>query len=604
MAAKNGSKEEYAKAFDYALTAYNRQIRRLRGWAAGMTERDALSYATQVERSRDLVISLAMKGNAGAAIVRRAVEVVLQSKGLVFVEMFSRAAASRQFVDPRLKQVTDSLRFVQSALADMYIAERRHGSKNHDPDNLTNLLASAERIERDLAHFLQSRDYQSMAKADIIDQIHRTLAPDEVYVTYLRYNHKHCETAESTPHYLACRIGPAGPSQLYDLGTAAEIDRCIQGIRQNIRRVARSGLPATTDKYQEYLRLAQELAKKIWHPLESSLADVSTVFLSLDGDLHFVPFGALPLPHGGFQAEQYTHHYLARPSDLQQITETPEPRIAALALGDPDFDAPPTTRRADEIVGQRLDRPWVVHAAPTVLRSACLDLADFRLPRLPGTRTEVGECVALWEQRGFQPVRMLTDAAASEENFKQLAADFRLLHVATHGFFAEEQCANQSSPTWNDDNLNMVGLNPLLQCGICLAGANVSSSPSDSPYLEDGFLTAQEVAALNLQNVSWVILTACHSGTGQVEPGEGIHGLRKAFLMAGVKTVVSVLWEIPDHSMQAFVRTLYSETDKPIHHRLRRFALHNLEDLRARKQPAHPAHWASFISVGSPSNIH
>jgi len=79
--------------------------------------------------------------------------------------------------------------------------------------------------------------------------------------------------------------------------------------------------------------------------------------------------------------------------------------------------------------------------------------------------------------------------------------------------------------------------NPLLLSGLAFAGANrrTSAKPEES----DGILTAEEIASLNLEGVDWAVLSACNTGAGEIKVGEGVFGLRRAFQVAGAKTVVA-----------------------------------------------------------------
>ena len=72
---------------------------------------------------------------------------------------------------------------------------------------------------------------------------------------------------------------------------------------------------------------------------------------------------------------------------------------------------------------------------------------------------------------------------------------------------------------------------------------------------DDGILTAEEVAGLNLQGTEWVGSSACDTGTGQIKAGEGVFGLRRAFQIAGVRTIIMSLWSAEDRSTQIWMRS-------------------------------------------------
>jgi CHAT domain-containing protein len=94
-----------------------------------------------------------------------------------------------------------------------------------------------------------------------------------------------------------------------------------------------------------------------------------------------------------------------------------------------------------------------------------------------------------------------------------------------------------------------------LYSGVALAGANrrAKAAPTD----EDGVLTAEEVASLDLSAAELVVLSACESGLGTVVDGEGVFGLRRAFEVAGARRLVLSLWRVRDDDAQFWMRAFY-----------------------------------------------
>ena len=114
----------------------------------------------------------------------------------------------------------------------------------------------------------------------------------------------------------------------------------------------------------------------------------------------------------------------------------------------------------------------------------------------------------------------------------------RILHIASHGFFLRPTSrAPRPAPAWRDR-----AQNPLLRSGLALAGANLARGAHD-----DGILTALEASSLNLWGTKLVTLSACDTGVGEVRNGEGVYGLRRAFVLAGAETLVMSLWPVSDY---------------------------------------------------------
>jgi CHAT domain-containing protein len=132
-----------------------------------------------------------------------------------------------------------------------------------------------------------------------------------------------------------------------------------------------------------------------------------------------------------------------------------------------------------------------------------------------------------------------------------------------------------------------------------LAGAARTLTTDSAITDDDGILTAEEVAGLDLRGVRCVVLSACETGMGVAEDGEGLYGLRRAFLGAGAGSMVSSLWPVSDRTTIRFMQALYASSEQPLPTSLRQAALEALDELNERGQPNHPFYWGGFISIGN-----
>ena len=216
---------------------------------------------------------------------------------------------------------------------------------------------------------------------------------------------------------------------------------------------------------------------------------------------------------------------------------------------------------------------------------------------LPGTRQEAEAL-----QRLLPQAQLFLGPGASKERLLHLEAP-GILHIATHGFFLEDAAAPAGS-RGVDSSGPLGGVtpvqpppDPLLRSGLVLSGAGAPvAEAGDTParHLDDSLVTALELAGLNLWGTELVVLSACDTGRGDVKLGQGVYGLRRAFVVAGAETLVMSLWKVNDETtrtlMESYYRNLLAGKGRVTALREAMLAL--------RTQQPHPHFWAPFIAAG------
>jgi CHAT domain-containing protein len=262
------------------------------------------------------------------------------------------------------------------------------------------------------------------------------------------------------------------------------------------------------------------LFRELVEPALAAIGDRTRVVFVPHRELRLVPFDALPWPvarGGGWLAERFvtsTGPSLAALVTLEQslASKASHPRYDIAAFGDPVYS----------------------------------QTALLKLPRLEATVAEVKLASQLIQRSGHHPDAgaVFLGADASEARLKALALSrYRVLHLATHGFAPDQMDALKPGDDGKDWARGVFG-QPLLVLG---AGGS-----------EDGLLTIDEVLGLNL-DADLVVLSACSSGRGALEPGDGLGGLVNAFLYAGSAGVLATLWPIEDRHAAAMMETFYRE---------------------------------------------
>ena len=142
--------------------------------------------------------------------------------------------------------------------------------------------------------------------------------------------------------------------------------------------------------------------------------------------------------------------------------------------------------------------------------------------------------------------------------------------------------------------------NSLLRSGLALAGVNTWLEKGElMEEAEDGLLTAEDVSGLDLLDTELVVLSACDTGLGEVHLGEGVFGLQRAFVLAGVKTLVMSLWEVPDEQTRELMEGFYRRVlaGEP-----RADALREAQ-LAMKAKYSEPIYWGAFICQGDPGPL-
>jgi CHAT domain-containing protein/tetratricopeptide (TPR) repeat protein len=562
-----------------------------------LPERQALALAARRPGGLDLAISLVAAGAAPAP--SQVLDAVVRRRSLVLDELAARHRAADSD-DPRTAELVSSVQSARQRYANLIV---RSFEDSVDRALIDQARGESEAAERALAAASASgrpgADFAGLA------EVRNALPTGAALVSYVQYARTRRDggaSPGSEPEWsLGAFVVAEGAVRFSPLGAVADIERLVDAWRRETAELPHRGEWSLKALNESYLATGARLRAAIWDPVARSVGRADRIFVVPDGAIALVALDALPLGVDRFLIEYAPPlHYLSAERDLIAATTSGPRGEGVFAIGGATFDQPLSPSTTPSAVA---DGKAAVPAVPDA--AASCGLQGLAFSPLHGTRDEVQELARLWAEPGIGvgAVDVRTGGDASESAFKQQARNHRILHLATHGFFLGAGCTTaRASNVRGVGGLSIPAVsadNPFLLSGLALAGANRRALAG--PDEDDGILTAEEVASLDLSGVEWAVLSACDTGVGQIQAGEGVFGLRRAFQIAGARTVVMSLWSVDDQATRAWMKALYEgrfqrqlSTADAVH----QASLTVLRDRRAKGLSTHPFFWAAFVAAG------
>ncbi len=574
---------DYDEAITLAAESFDLRYRSFVANSWALPEDKALTYAGIMRRSVDACLSaLIDHGMPSDSQVSRVADIILQSKGQVSEAVFERQRYLIGADDSLTAELLEGYSSTARRIAQAYL----DGSRSDDPGMHQRLLDS---LQSAAAGFEQQLARANPRFADVLKmrhvswlQLQRVLPDEAVLIEYYRYEYRNEHEDTTEDRYAALLVPATDRPVLRDLGPAVVIDSALAQVRRATADMVTRWpeLPVESRSLERTAR--RRLSGLLLRSIEDFLRDGRLLLISPDADLNLLSYGALESGEGRYLIEENPVHYLSAGRDLLRLSAPEAPGTGLLAVGDVDYDVVPFGDPAAGSDNQETDDRGV----SATLRSAGALRGELSL--LPYTRREVQQVSDQWRRSYDDEIVLCLGRAATEAAFCRYAPGRRAIHVATHGYFEAGPADSIGS--------SVADLNPLLRSGLWFAGANSSLDGSDAS--DDGCLTAWEVLTLDLRGVERVVLSACESGLGQVRAGEGVYGLRRAFQMAGARTVVSSLWSVSDKATSRFMTALYSRAESDLPRRLQQVCRAELGSLRQAGLPDDPVAWAAFIATG------
>ncbi len=612
------------EAMEISLDAESAGRERLRSTLGQLPEREALFWAASDRSGLDIILSLvsgSLRGSPGVAAA--SLDALIRHRGAVMDEMAARNRAIVVSDSHEVIQIGNDLAAARDRLAKLIVGGPAEGEIEAYRDAVRQARDEKEEAERRLAAVSTTFRRQRAQSLVGLEDVHASLGDADVLVAFARYNRYSFKTSEGSlysagvPSYVAIILDGSDPTpRVVSLGEADRIDEQVARFRRQLTRPTlsqgrRLGEVEDTCRYEGDI-----LRAMVWDPIRQHLTSSGKVFVIPDGSLNLVGLESLPTGESSYLIEDDLDIWNLS-AEREVFTDGASPiGQGLLALGDPAFDDSRVFAAYRSTAEEDPNLPSVhrvngeTYRGPT---TTCESFGTMAFDSLPASGKEINEIIDLWTSGSESPALEgdvgvagatgLTGLQGNETNLKALAPGQKILHLATHGFFLGGDCRSRVSESAarmsQEENLLIAAESPLLLSGLALAGANHRDAAG--PDEEDGILTAEEIASLDLSSVEWAVLSACDTGVGEVSAGEGVFGLRRAFQIAGARTLIMSLWPVDDEVTRAWMRELYTNrfvkqmsTIDSVHEA----SLALLNERREKGLSTHPFYWAGFIASG------
>lgn len=284
----------------------------------------------------------------------------------------------------------------------------------------------------------------------------------------------------------------------------------------------------------------------VWKPLEEELHEVKNIYFSPSGVLHKIGIEYLP------EMGNYNIYRLSSTREL--VTKNKEKNgNNAVLYGGLDYYAKTDSTNTTKSIA-RINETFKERA-----NVRGMGLRGSKEP-LPHTQVEV-DTIGNYLEKANWTCLLDTASLGTEESFKALSGKgISNLHIATHGFYytLDEATTQNYDFLLLNNHLASAEDKSLTRSGLLMSGANhILEGDSIPDDVEDGILTAKEIADLDLRGLDLVVLSACQTGLGDISQGEGVFGLQRGFKKAGANTILMSLWEVNDTATQILMTQFY-----------------------------------------------
>jgi tetratricopeptide (TPR) repeat protein len=564
--AARGAHEEAFGAIKEALVISNQLIGDLNSLTSS---NDRLAILTEMRSQLNIAIGIVTQFFVNSPdIVSEAYGMVLRRKAIAFEALVIQRNA---ILSGRYPPLQDKLRELDALRVEVVRATLAERSDESGPNHLQTIERARDRrdeLERELAREMPEMRLEATLDKTNSQAIAACLPPESRLIEFFVFEPPNFEAVlakDEREFHNACYVaflvdgGNSTAVRLIKIADESELDDLISR--------------ATAEIISDELEASQNIKAlgRILDPVFESAP--KRLFIAPDGNLSLLAFDLLPDATGHrVLIDGHEITYLGTGRELLYASDARAcPMTGAVVVADPNFDAPTGGQSAN------------IEPTPDqglVRSSESIKDQLGRFERLPGSAAE-GRAVASLVPEST----LLTSSDATTSAVRTLRRPI-LLHLATHGFVLDPET---STDPYRDDESEA-----MTSSGLAMAGANAPHLSTEIDSGDKGILTAGEIATLDLLGTELVVLSACDTGAGVVLRGEGVFGLRRAFRIAGARSVVMTLWPISDDETTEFMAMFYKRlmAGRPKSSALRE------AKLEFRERHPSPWLWGGFVCEG------
>jgi CHAT domain-containing protein len=497
-------------------------------------------------------------------------------KGLLIESLRRQSQLNALKNDPQLGAQVKELISLRSKYTELY---HLAGKMSFDEWKRASaeMLATKESLERKLNENAHAGRVQDILTGVSEAQFCGLLKEDECLADVYYYKALDKRQDASVREYAAFILDKSGNVRALRLGAAATLNEQIKEWLQHAQ--------ANQDETKEFAEISSRLA-----PIVTTAA-TKKLFVCPDADLNLLPLS----------------NFLNCPlvAQLDSPRELAYLRIGLHRDGSSAAGAAVTNSAAGAAVTSSAAGAAATGPSSEIAQNFfCIGGVDFgkrtgaiMIPPLPGTLREVQSVAAQARARGFKVVE-LHGLDANKERVVAELPKAEMAHLATHGFFSEQSFAEQvfaleSSNASKIEENQADARDPLAKSGLLLAREAGNQNQEEQFQI----LSAEELVGCDLHRCKSLVLSACETGLGDKENGQGVLGLRASLMAAGARMLLISLWRVPDSAtavfMNEFYRNLWQNKQCPAEALKKAQAV-----VAARSEVRRPNNWAAWVLIG------